>query len=237
MKQRNHWTPSSLKDFETCPAKYRYSYLFDANDWKELGYKLVPDKGSPAMQRGTDIHETCDLYLQGRAPEHGLHEAIGPAWRNLLFGLKALDAQSEQQWEFDAGWNPGGSPLWLRMKMDAHYFTSKGTLHVIDYKTGKPYNANMEQVEVYAIGGFAKYDDVDTVVGELWYFDSDEPHEKTFQRKDVSKLARKWEQRADRLLSAVQYAPRINRFCNWCPYNSDKGGPCAAPRDLAGRAA
>jgi hypothetical protein len=230
MKTRMHWTPSSLKEFETCPAKYRFSYLFEACDWKNLGYTLVPSKGSAAMDRGTEIHETCDLYLQGRVPEHGLHEAIGPAWRNLLFGLKTIGAVPEEQWEFDQDWQtPDPShPLWMRMKMDAHYQPSKDTLHVIDYKTGKPYNANMEQVEVYAIGGFAKFDDVNTIVGELWYFDSDEPHEKTFHRKDVSKLARKWEQRADRLLSAVQYPPRPNRFCDWCPYNAKKGGPCTA---------
>jgi RecB family exonuclease len=107
-------------------------------------------------------------------------------------------------------------------------------MHVIDYKTGKPYVANMEQVEVYALGAFAKFDDVETVVGELWYLDHEEPHEKAFHRSQVSKLARKWEQRADRLLSAKEYPSRINRFCDWCPYNSDKGGPCTAPKDLAG---
>lgn len=228
MKKRSHWTISALKDFETCPAKYQWSYLFEPQDWFAIGYEFVPSTGSPAMQRGTEIHQTCEDYLNGTGT---LHREIGPAWRNLIDGLRYMDATPEEQWEFEDGWHPkADGALWLRMKIDAHYFPTKDVVHVIDYKTGKPYAANMEQVEVYAIGALAKFDDVQTVVGELWYFDSDEPHEKTFHRDRVSKLALKWEQRATRLLTATSYPPRKNKFCDWCPYNLKKGGPChAAP--------
>ena len=231
MKKRSHWTISALKDFETCPAKYQWSYLFEASDWKKLGYKVVPSTGSPAMQRGTDVHQTCEDYLLGKVNVEGLHAAISPAWRNLVRGLKDIGATAEEMWTLDDGWNivpDNHSTMWVRMKIDAHYRPSKSLLHVIDYKTGKPYASNMEQVEVYALAGFAKFDDVDTVHGELWYFDSDEPHEKTFKRSQASKLARKWDQRANRLLEAKEYPPRENQFCNWCPYSRTKGGPCTA---------
>lgn len=227
MKQRTHWTISALKDFETCPAKYQWSYLFDADDWRKLGYKVVPSRDSPAMTRGTEVHDTCEQFLLGKRPD--LHVEIGPAWAMQVRGLKALGAVPEQMWEFDCDWHqPGEQPLWLRMKIDAHYQFSKDSLSVIDFKTGKPYAANMEQVEVYALGAFAKFDSINTVVGELWYFDSEEPDEKTFHRKDAPKLARKWEQRAGKMLEAKEYPPKINRFCNWCPYNGNKGGPCKA---------
>lgn len=230
MKERTHWTISALKDFENCPAKYRYSYLFEAEDWRELGYVVVPSKGTPAMERGTEVHLTCEQFLDGTIGVEGLHKEIGPAWRNMLVDLKRLGAKPEQQWEFEYGWHPQepDGELWLRMKIDANYPMSKDTLAVIDFKTGKPYNANIEQVEVYALGAFAKFDDINVVEGALWYFDSEEPHEKTFKREQAPKLARKWEQRADRLLSAAKYPPRKNRFCDWCPYNLDKGGPCTA---------
>jgi hypothetical protein len=226
MKQRKHWTISALKDFELCPSKYQMSYLFDAADWAALGYRVVPATGSPAMQRGTDIHQTCEDYLKGTGK---LHLEISPAWQSLIGYLKNWDAVPEEQWEFEEGWHGReAGALWLRMKIDAHYFTSKHVMHVIDFKTGKPYPANMEQVEVYAIGGFSKFDDVDVIIGELWYFDSDEPHEKIFHRSQAPKLARKWEQRATSLLEATAYPPRPNHLCGWCPYNKDKGGPCAA---------
>jgi CRISPR/Cas system-associated exonuclease Cas4 (RecB family) len=230
MKQRTHWTVSALKDFETCPAKYRWSYLFEQSDWREIGYEVVPSKGSPAMQRGTDIHQTCEDYLLGKVGIEGLHVEIPQAWRNLISGLKHFEAKPEEQWEVEEGWHPvEGGAVWLRAKIDAHYFPSQDTLHVIDYKTGKPYRENIEQVEVYALLGFALFDDVQTVIGELWYLDHEEPHEKAFHRSQAPKLARKWEQRANRLLSAVKYPPRPNRFCDWCPYNEIKGGPCGAP--------
>jgi hypothetical protein len=227
VKTRTHWTISALKDFETCPAKYQYSYLYDVEDWLAIGYRIVPSKGSPAMQRGTDIHQTCEDHLKGTG---ALHPEISPAWRHLIDGLKYMGACAEEMWELEEGWHiREDGPLWLRMKIDAHYQPASNLLHVIDYKTGKPYVANMEQVEVYALAGFAKFDDVDTVIGELWYFDSDEPHEKAFHRNQAKKLALKWDQRAERLLSAVKYPPRPNRFCEWCPYNAKKGGPCYAP--------
>lgn len=231
MRQRTHWTISALKDFETCPAKYRYAYLFEAADWHALGYKVAPATGSPAMQRGTDIHQTCEDYLLGKVGVEGLHAEISPAWRNMIVGLKDFDAIPEQQWELHHDWYPIAHPgeLWVRMKIDAHYRPSQDTVVLIDFKTGKPYPQNIEQVEVYALGAFATYDEVDVVEVALWYLDSDEPHEKTFKREQAGKLARKWEQRAGRLLEAVKFPPRRNRFCDWCPFNARKGGPCTPP--------
>ena len=228
MKLRTHWTISALKDYETCPLKYQYSYLFDADDWRRLGYKVVPDKGSPAMQRGTDIHESIEHYLDGTSP--ALHPEIGPAWAIQIHNLKDIGAVPEQQWELEEGWHPfEGGPVWLRLKMDAHYHLDSTSLALIDFKTGKPYPANMEQVEVYALAAFAMFDNVQEVHGALWYLDGDEPDEKTFKRSQASKLARKWEQRANALLKAKDYPPRRNRFCNWCAYNKAKGGPCQPP--------
>lgn len=227
MRARTHWTPSSLKDFETCPAKYHYTYHYELADWRALGYDLGPVKRSEAADRGTAIHLTCEHYLDPKNGPEVLHKDINRQWRNMLAGLKDLGAVPEQQWEFEEGWHPKeDGPLWLRMKIDAHYRINEVKLKVIDYKTGKAYRENMEQVEVYALGAFAKFDDIDEVQGELWYFDSDEPHEKTFKRSQAAKLARKWEQRAGAALGAVKYLPRQNFFCKWCPFNQRNGGPC-----------
>ena len=239
MKTRTHWTISSLKDYEQCPAKYQWSYLFDAADWRAIGYTVVPDTGSPAMQRGTDVHLTCEDYLDGKITIDELHPVINQQWRFQLKGLKDVGAVSEEQWELDAGWfpvvHPDAGPLWLRMKLDAHYVIDKVTIGLVDFKTGKPYRANIEQVEVYALGAFAKFPAVEQVEGALWYFDSDEPHEKTFTREQAPQLARKWESRAGRLLGAKDYPPRESKLCGWCPYNALKGGPCLAPAGGAPR--
>jgi hypothetical protein len=221
-------------------AKYQYSYLFDLKDWQALGYHVAPATGSPAMDRGTEVHQTCEDFVQGKIERSGLHKAISPAWANLVADLKRNHAVAEEQWAFDDGWNPtpdNGAAMWLRMKIDVHQFITPKKMRVIDYKTGKFYNANVEQVEVYAIGAFAKFDDVDEIITELWYFDFGEPYDKTFKRSQVPKLARKWEGRANPVLAATSFPPRVTKLCDWCPYNQKKGGPCTAPADaLRGRA-
>jgi len=235
MKTRAHWTASAEKDFETCPAKYRWSYLFDVSDWKKLGYKLAPSRNSPQMDRGTAIHQTCEDYLLDKITLDQLHPEISKQWRILLRGLKELGAIAEQMWEFDPDWNEwsvnNDYPLWLRMKIDAHYLLPRrrdrlGAARVIDYKTGKMYASNREQMEIYALGTFAKFDDVEAVTTELWYFDQGEIDEKTFKRSSISKLARKWEQRGNKVIEATSYPEKKNRFCNWCPFSKTKGGPC-----------
>jgi hypothetical protein len=229
MKTRTHWTHSALKTFEQCPLKYQYSYLFEASDWKKLGYAIAPAIPSPAMQRGTDIHEDIERYLLVKQPELR-HPEIAPVWAMQVADLRARGAVAEEQWEFDDGWHPDPAPanVWLRMKIDSYYFETPTVVHVIDFKTGKPYPENREQTEVYGIGAFAKFDDVETVHTALWYLDSDAPDERTYQRPQVSKLARKWEQRSGAMLNAEQYPARPNRFCRWCAFNKVNGGPCAA---------
>lgn len=209
-----HWTFSRLKDYETCPKRYEYKYLLRAAE---------PGPKSPALARGIEIHESIEHYLLAQTDT--LDKRISKVWANAIANLRKLGASSEEQWEFDAGWNPlvAGEELWLRMKLDANYrYAHAPTVHsVIDFKTGKPYKANEEQNEVYAIGAFAKHDDVNEVVTALWYLDSEDGlHERTYYRKQVSKLARKWEGRASRMLDAEAFPAHAGRHCGWCPFRS-----------------
>jgi RecB family exonuclease len=202
-----HWTVSRLKDFEACPARYDYAYN-----------KKVPGIEAPAASRGTQIHERIEQFLLGRLDS--LPPEISPAWSNQIEVLKLKRATPEQAWEFSEGWQPrqAGEDLWLRGKIDAHYWPQLGIVRVIDFKTGKPYRANMEQLEVYALMTFAMFDDVHTVLAELWYLDSEEPHDKTFKRENAAKLARKWEGRARPLLTATAFPYKPGNHCGWCPF-------------------
>ena len=208
-----HWTVSRLKDYETCPARYDY-----ANNQKWPGIK------HPAASRGILVHESCEHYLQGKTDT--LHTEIAPIWRAQLEHLRDMRARAEVMWELTEGWHPrivDDEPLWLRAKIDAHYKLPRRrdrlpTLALIDFKTGKPYHANIEQLEVYALIAFAIYDDIEEVLGSLWYFDAEEPHDKTFTRSQAPKLARKWEGRSRPLLEATSFPHRPGRHCGWCPF-------------------
>jgi len=231
MKIAKHWTISRLKSFETCPAQYQYQHLFEASDWKKLGYLVVPGQVtlSPAMLRGTEIHEDIERYLQGRH-DRLTHPEISPAWALQIEALNDVGASSEEMWSLDDGWHPTTRNVWLRMKIDA-YYQDGSRMVVIDFKTGKPWKTNSEQLEVYALGTFAMFDDIKTVDSALWYLDSEEPHEKTFNRSQASKLARKWEARAGAMLAAKRFPARASFACKWCPFNKTNGGPCPAVSD------
>jgi RecB family exonuclease len=210
-----HWTVSRLKDFEDCPAKYDYAYN-----------KKVPGIEAPAASRGTQIHGHIEQFLLGRLDS--LPPVITPVWANQIEALKLKKASAEQMWEFSEGWNPRreGEDLWMRGKIDAFYWPQLSVVRVIDFKTGKPYRANIEQMEVYALMTFAMFDDVHTVLAELWYLDHEEPHDKTFTRDRAGKLSKKWEQRASKLTSATQFPHKPGNHCKWCAFR--KTCPAAA---------
>lgn len=204
-----HWTPSRLKDYEMCPARYKYRYIDG-----------LPSPSGPAADRGTRIHNSLEAYVKGETDE--MDPEVRPAWRTLVQQLRDVHkANAEEMLELERGWYPleAGGELWLRVKIDVWYVEAPSIYHVIDYKTGKPYAANIEQVEIYSLVIFANHEDAEVAKSALWYLDSDEPHEKTIYREDAGRLARKWEQRAGRMLDATSFPAKPNRrICSWCPF-------------------
>lgn len=205
MKLPTHWTISRWKDYAECPKKYEGRYI--------LG---MQSPAHPAAARGTDIHETIEHYLKGERGD--VHREVSFSWFLQIVELKELGAVAEEAWEFSAGWHPVDKkhPLWVRSKIDTHYFETPTTLHIIDYKTGRIYASNVDQLDVYALMGFAKFDKVETIKGSLWYLDHGEPHDKTYSREDAERLSRRWDQRADELLGATRFPAKPNKFCKWC---------------------
>jgi RecB family exonuclease len=131
--------------------------------------------------------------------------------------LRGRDPAIEDQWELDDQWSEGG-PLWLRMRIDAWTRDSDDKATVIDFKTGGVYPENLEQIEVYSVAAFGRFDWLQQVTGELWYIDHGIIEDKTFKRDDAGKLARKWENRAGILLSDREFRTSPGRHCRWCPY-------------------
>lgn len=207
---RTHWTISALKQWERCPRQYEWTYVHP-----------VPKEGPehPALARGTAIHADLEEYLTGRQ-ESLKHAEIGPIWHALAQDLKAREPRIEEQWELDDQWT-GGTPLWLRMRIDAWTVDDEDKATVIDFKTGGMYPENMEQVEVYAVAAFGLFDWLQEVTGELWYIDQGEIDAKTFKRDDAGKLARKWENRAGLLLADREFRASPGRHCRWCAFKGE----------------
>ena len=94
---------------------------------------------------------------------------------------------------------------------------------VVDFKTGKIYDKNVEQMEVYAAGSFARWPALQHIRVELHYLDKRHIKEGEFTRKQGLELREKWTELGGNMLAADEFPTRPSPLCNWCPY---AGNPC-----------
>lgn len=122
------WSPSALKDFQTCPK--RYYHLRVAKDVKE--------DPSPALEEGARIHRLLENRLArgARLPEELQHlEAVVAA----LEALPQYELLTETRMAVNQELAPVGywdKSVWLRTQVDAGAVGREEAV-IYDYKTGK----------------------------------------------------------------------------------------------------
>jgi len=212
---KDAWGFSKLDCFRTCPAKFKYQFI-----------DKLPTQGSPAMDRGSKIHEEAEAYLRGWIP--ALSEPL-TNWQEELDSLKEMKCQPEAAWGFDKNWtllpNWLHPDTWLRAKSDAHYVQGD-TLIIIDFKTGKYRVPSTEQIELYAICGGAVYPELEKVTTEFWFLDANNTYAKQYTKAHLLELRKKYAQYAAPLYTEEVWKPVPSRDCRWCDFSTSRGGPC-----------
>lgn len=216
------WSYSRWADHAECPRRARLKHL-----------DKVPESTEkpPAMARGEKIHKEAEDYVKGtikRLPKS--LENFSDEFKEL----KKVKAITEGKWGLTLKWEPcdffDWNNTWLRVVLDAHVKPESDYARVIDYKTGKVYGTNADQLELYAVAGFAYYPDVKMLRTELWYLDQGlllpDGDGGLFKRKDVAKLQKKWRERVIPMLRDKKFVPRPGPHCFRCAYSKKKGGPC-----------
>lgn len=217
------WSYSRWADHAECPRRARLKHL-----------DKVPESAekSPALVRGDTIHKLAEKYVKG---EVARLPAELKSFTDEFKTLRKIKATAEGKWGLTLKWEPSDffdwDRTWLRVVLDAHHPVGTDRVKVIDYKTGKVYGTNAEQLELYALAGFAHYPDVKVVETELWYLDQGEilpadEDARTFTIKQVPKLQKKWRERVIPLLRDKKFVPRPGPHCHRCAYSKKKGGPC-----------
>jgi len=209
------WSFSALKLYEQCPLKYKLEKI-----------DKVPVEKSAAMQRGIDIHKQAENFLK--------REEMLPAPALSKFGalfteLREMEPMVEQQWGFTDNWKPTGwfaKDTWLRVIPDVALIYPDNTSLIIDVKSGKKWGDNIEQMDLFGTATFARYPEVREVDTRLWYMDSGEEEEASFPKKGQRQRKDEWEARVEPMFNDTTFAPKPNRFCDWCPHQRAKGGPC-----------
>jgi hypothetical protein len=132
------WSYSRYADYKQCPAKFKYKHL-----------DHLPDPGSPAMQRGNDIHKMAENFINlgGKVPRDLANVA------DELKFLRKAKATAEENWGFRNDWEwigrQGwfGDDVWFRAKTDVRLLYDDDTLLLGDWKTGRKYFSNEEQIQ------------------------------------------------------------------------------------------
>jgi len=216
VKFEDAWGFSKLDVFKACKAKFKYQFID----------KLDISTSSPAMDRGSKMHENIEGYLNGWVDKL-IPEVEN--WKDQLDVLKSKDYKAEQALGFNKDWtkrpNWFGKDCWLRVKMDASY--KEGTKGVvIDFKSGKYRIPSLEQIELYALAGFCIYPDVEEVDAEMWYLDTGDIYRKTYKSEHVPGLKKKYEVYAGQIYAEELWPTEPSMECRYCLYSKTREGPC-----------
>lgn len=227
------WSYSRYNDYSRCPK-----FFYEKHIAKNPRLKF---ETSPAMQRGSDIHKAGEVYLltpKAKLPKEYEHFA------DEMKQLKTLDPLVEQQWGFNAQWQPiDGGPrdkngwfhptTWLRIVTDVTVVYDDHTADVIDFKTGKMYGTNQDQMDLFSTGPFMKFPDLEGVTTRLWYLDIPDPTGtganavvQEFTRRDFERIKKEWGKRITAMFNDRKFPPTANDKCRWCALGQSKGGDC-----------
>ena len=231
IKNVTAWSFSRYGEYKKCPALTKYKVI-----------EKRKEPGNQAMERGNLIHKLAEDYVKGdlaKLPPELLQFKTEFAKLRKMYKAKVRKITVEDSWAFRKDWSEttwdDWNECWVRIKLDCAHMEEDGVLIVTDYKTGKyreEQNADyVEQLELYSLAAFLKYETVHTVLPRLMYLDlgmifngGAEPIVHT--RADLPRLKKTWEKRTKPLLSDTTFAPRPSNNCRWCHFSSAKSGPC-----------
>lgn len=219
------WSWSRWETYDTCPLQAKYKFLV----------KGKPFVASAAMERGDRIHKATAAYIEGKAP-------APPPEVTLPFQIKLLeecrlanDKLVEQQWAFNHNWSATGwfdkagsknGAAWLRTIVDFATAYDDMAVEVIDWKSGKMYGHNADQVELFALATMRYFRPATKVLTRLVYFDAKTEVVDEFDTKDQDKLIAKWEAKVTPMLNDRDFIPRPGNHCYRCDFAKSKGGVC-----------
>lgn len=219
-----HWSYSALSCYEKCAAQYHFKHRL-----------RLPDTKGPALVRGIKIHETMEAYLKNGESIPMLERVPNlKAWVDAMRQWPKLE--SEQRWLLGRDWKPIAQlptaakvPFWCVVKVDGYGEPSKGVGHVVDWKTGKIYDDNIDQIALYAAVALERFDYLKKVDVSLVYLDQKQLEQETITRAQATAIKKDYARRVLTLEQDITFRPSPEtRRCSWCAYSKTKGGPCKA---------
>jgi len=234
------WSYSTYNNFQRCPKRVYYEKVL-----KEPTLPLVPPEGKDEhpMERGSRVHEAAELFLLEDTeliPEMSQFQDLFEAVRELK-EYPDIVMEVEGDWAFTEDWNVTGwssQDAWLRMKLDL-MLTREDEAIVIDHKTGRRHGneiSHMTQAQLYQLGAFIRYPELEHITIEFWYLDVGEITQAKYSRKFGLQFLPLFTKKGQSITNEVRFDPKPSAFaCKYCPYGKVVGtGICQASYTMGG---
>jgi len=212
---------SRIATFRKCPAKFKYNYI------DKIDVPFVP---SPAMERGTEIHNSLEAYVNKQTEM--LHPDIHEHYGQFFFHIReTYECQPEVKWGLNWELEPCGyddADCMVRGFMDLRFVPEDDHVQVFEYKTGKIYPEHTHQLWIYGVATLLEYPDAAGVDATAIYLDQK-------QNKKIHYPASMLFEYKPMLLKEIktieetpldEFIPMPQWTCRWCQFSKANGGPC-----------
>lgn len=200
--------------FNQCAKKFKYIYI-----------DKLKEPPSEILERGTKLHKEMEDYIRFSGMP------VPECAKDFEPFVKALQGMAivEDFWNAGPDFKPlpsFHSDILFVGKVDAHVVIDS-TLLVVDWKTGKVRDKQMDQLELYGLLGLHRYPDVKEVELNLVYLDHDTIVTHIFTRSELPRLEAMWSARIKPFQDALEFPASVTALCGWCSFsNRHFKGPC-----------
>ena len=230
---------SRLSVFQDCPRRAQLAYIQKIREPDRGPGPLTAPDGTKEWHndRGSRIHQLAEDFVADKFGPNLPPELI--KFKKEYIELRKLHKKgkvvTEQMWCYDLNWEVCSADDWnniyFRIMTDATVFHTKTNATVIDYKTGRKYGNEIkhgQQAQLYQLGGFLRYPDLEEITTEIWYLDQNEISSMEFTRNQGMRFFKYWDGHMKDMINETEFKPTPNVFsCRWCPYKPGKSGDCS----------
>lgn len=187
------------------------------------------------MIRGRRVHEEIEHYIAGTTDDF---PSSGKKLKDEFEFCREMFSEGkatvEEQWGFDEDWSPVGwfdDKVWCRMATDAFVTMDDAAGIIYDWKTGKSFGNEvkyMQQMQLYAVGAFLRYPDLERCTVHLGFVDDGKLRSKDFERgRKINTLLQRFSERGGRMVGCTDFRPKPNAMnCKYCPFGPNGTKAC-----------
>lgn len=229
---------SRLDIFTQCPQRAKLAYIDKIPEPDRGPGPLTAPDGTLEWHndRGSRIHDLAEKYVK-REIDFFPNELnkFSDDFKRMRSYADSGQVILEKMWCFDSEWIPCAiddfNLIYFRMITDATVFLTPRTAIVIDYKTGRKFGNEIkhgQQAQLYQLGAFLRFPDLEEVTTEIWYLDQDELSTQEFTRDQGMRFLKGWQKKMEGLTNEIRFSPKPNMVsCRWCPYRPGRSGDCS----------